>query len=49
MNDLITSLNLSKRCKIIRVIDTRLSIIMSEDEIRRVFECCSKIMSGMRI
>ena len=34
MNDIITSLNLSKICKIIRVIDTRLSIVMSQEEIR---------------
>ena len=35
MNDLITSLNLSKRCKVIRVIDTRLSIFMDKEEIRK--------------
>ena len=33
--NVIKILNLSKRCKIIRVIDTRLSINMSEDEIRK--------------
>ena len=34
MNDLMISLNLSTRCKVIRGIDTMLSIFMSEEEIR---------------
>ena len=34
MNDLMTSLNLSKRCNIIRVIDIKLYIFMIQDEIR---------------
>ena len=34
MNDLMTSLNVSKKCKVIRVIDAILSIFTSEEEIR---------------
>ena len=34
MNDLMTSLNLSKRCNIIRVIDIKLYFFMIQDEIR---------------
>ena len=37
--NVIKILNLSKRCKIIRVIDTRLSINMSEEKFEKVLEC----------
>ena len=35
MNDLITKMNLSKTCKVFRVINNIFSIIMSEKEIRQ--------------
>ena len=33
MNDIMTSLNLSKTCKVIRVIYTKLSVVISQDKI----------------
>ena len=35
MNDLIIKLNLSKMCKVFRVINKHVSIVMSEKEIRQ--------------
>ena len=42
INNLITNLFFSKRCKVNRVIDTRLSVIMSETEIRKIIRMLLK-------
>ena len=49
MNDLMTSLNLSKRYKVIRVKDTRLSVFINEEEIRTSIRMLFKIILSMRI
>ena len=49
MNDPMTSLNLSKRYKVIRVKDTRLSVFINEEEIRTSIRILFKIILSMRI
>ena len=46
MNDLITTLNLSKSCKVTLAIDTRLFVMMSEDKIIKSIRILFKAYVG---
>ena len=41
MNDLISKVNLTKNYKVFRVFDNKYSIVVSENNIKKVFDCYS--------
>ena len=49
MSDIITSSNLSKTCMVIRIIDTKLYVVMSQEKSEQVLECYSKVILVMII